>query len=424
MKLTRSTALAAFILMGAGGFMAGRISFFEKSPKPLEANEQPQATRSSSRELSTDQVGSRKTASASRTERGEKETAQTRNNRLENIVRGENALDRNRALLAFIDQLAPGDFEAAVAHFCSLGMTEDRMGEYSLLLTAWAELDPTAALAYAKENTRNGFATETVLSAWATKDAEAAVRWAQANHTGEGANPYMPGIIRGIAASDPDRATELLASMPRSVERGEGLDFIMPHLLEKGVEATRSWIAGLTDDSLRNGAMLRSAEPLAETDPAGTAAWLIANPSEATQRRMDDVYRKWAQQDQQAAMASFGTLPAGENRSNALRGVVTNLATEDPAAAVSLMNRFPSDVTDRTVQTVIWHSFGSDPALAASQISRITNERDREQMYRRTLSAWSDRDSAAAQTWMQGNPVPDAVKEQVIRRQTDRANGG
>jgi hypothetical protein len=296
------------------------------------------------------------------------------------------------------------------------------MGEYSLLLTAWAETDPTAALAYSVANTTGGFATKTVLSAWANKDTEAAVRWAQANHVAGGPNPYMTGIIRGIAASDPTRATALLASMPRSVERAQGLDSIMPHLLKTGVETTRAWIAALTDDSLRNGAMLRSAETLANTDPAGTASWLIANPGEATQQQLDNVYSSWAKQDQQAAMASFSSLPAGEDRSNALRGVVTSVASKDPAAAVALMDRYPSDVTDLMVQNVVWQSFGSEPATAASQIPRISDERDRQQMYRRTLGAWSERDPAAAQAWMQSNPVPDSVKEEVMRRQAERSS--
>jgi hypothetical protein len=422
MKFNRTTALAAFVIIGIGGFVAGRISFSAAPSGTQVLEEKPQATRSSSRELASEQTVPSKTLAAGRNEKGGTSTGPTRKARLEKIVRGENALDRNRALLAFIDQLAPADFEEAVAHFRSLGITEDRMGEYSMLLTAWAELDPTAALAYTKANTKNGFATATILSAWATKDTEAAIRWAQANHTGEAANPYMSGIIRGIAATDPARATELLASMPRSVERAKGLDFLMPHLLEKGVAATRDWIATLKDDALRNGAILRSAEPLADTDPAGTASWLLANPGEASQRRLDDVYSSWAKKDQQAAMTSFNALPAGENRSNALRGVVTSVATKDPVAAVALMDRYPSDINDRMVQSVIWHSFGDQPSIAASQISRIKNEQDREQMYRRTLNAWSEEDAAAAQTWMQANPVPDNVKQQVLRRQEERTN--
>ena len=336
--------------------------------------------------------------------------------RLESIVRGENALDRNRALLAFIDQLGPDDFEEAVAHFRSLGITQDRFGEYALLLSAWAKTDPTAPLAYPGENTRGGFATSTILTSWASIDPEAAIRWAQANHEGDGANPHLAGIIRSLGASDPFRATELLTSMPRSTERGDALDAMLPHLLTQGNEATRAWIADIADDSLRNGAMMRVAERLAESDPAGTATWLAANPGEATQRRMDDVYQVWARQDQQTAVASLAALPSGEIRSNALRGVISSVASQDPTAAVSMMDRYSNDVTDRVVQNFVWHSFRNDPTAAVGQISRIADERERDQMYGRTLGYWMERDADAASTWIQNNPLPAKVQEDINRR--------
>ncbi len=337
--------------------------------------------------------------------------------KLEAIVRGEHALDRNRALLAYIDQLGPADFEGAVAHFRALGITDERMGEYSLLLAAWAQADPTSALTYAGKNTRNGFARDTILTTWATNDPDAAIRWAQSNHDGDGANPYMAGIIRGLAASDPAKATELLASMPRSVERGNGLDFLLPTLLKQGAEATQRWISALSDDSLRDGAIMRATGELASADPAGTAAWLLNYPGEAQQRRMDDVYRIWAGKDQGAALSSFVQMPAGDNRSNALRGMVSNMASADPKAAVGLMDQYPSDVTDRVVQHFVWHSFGNDPAVAASQIGRITDEGQRNAMYSRVLESWSEDEPDKASAWIQANPLPDAVRNELARRQ-------
>jgi hypothetical protein len=337
--------------------------------------------------------------------------------RLESIVRGENPLERNRALLAFLDQLAPGDFEEAVGHFRSLGITENRMGEYSLLLTAWAQADPLTALAYAEKNTRGGFAQDTILTSWAATDPDAAIRWAQSQYDGDGANPFMPGIIRGMVETNPARATELLTSMPRSGERGKGLDYMLPHLLQQGPDATRAWIATITDESLKDGAMLRAAGQMAVIDPAGTADWLVANPSEASQRRMDDVYSAWAKSDRQAALNSFIALPAGEIRSNALRGVVSSVAAENPQAAVSMMNQYPNDVNDRVVQNFVWHSFRSDPSTAADQIARMTDERQRDRMYQRTLGAWIDRDPASAQTWIQSNTLPEAVQADLQRRQ-------
>lgn len=404
--------------------MAGRISSPAAADAAKSASGETRSSRNSSAAAGeTSSSPTRKSQRSERAERAAKSSTSKPTERLaklESIVRGENPLDRNRALLAFIDQLGPGDFESAVAHFRSLGITESRFGEYSLLLSAWAKADPMAALAYAKENTGNRFATNTILTTWASTDPEAAVRWAEANHDGDGANPYMAGIIRAIAGTDPTRATQLLTSMPRSQERGEALDAMLPHLLSQGGEATRAWIDGITDEALRGGAMMRAADQLAATDPAGTAAWLMANPGEATQRRMDDVYSTWAQKDEQAAMSSLAALPAGENRTNALRGVVSSIAVRDPKAAVSVLDRFPNDVNDRVVQNVVWHSFGNDPSVAVNQIARIADEGERERMYRRTLEAWMDRDSAAALAWMKTNPVPASVQERINRKQNEQ----
>ena len=329
---SRITIAALFLVIGTAGFMVGRISSppssAEESSAGLSETRSSRATTDASRD-SSNSAAERMARRSTRPESGGSPVSPDELAKLASIARSEDPLARNRAMLAYIDRLGSGDFEAAVAHFRSLGITESRLGEYAMLLSAWAKMDPIAALDYAKANTSSGFATETVLTTWASSDPDAALRWAEASHQGEGANPYLAGIIRGIAETNQERATQLLTGMPKSIERGEALDAILPHLLSQGNDATRAWIAAISDDALRNGAMMRTAEKLAATDPAGTAAWLVANPSEATQRRMDDVYGAWARQDQQAAMNSLVALPSGENRTNALRGVVSSVATEN-----------------------------------------------------------------------------------------------
>ncbi|MCP5543625.1 MAG: hypothetical protein H7A49_06920 [Akkermansiaceae bacterium] len=418
MKASTLTSLAALAVFGIGGFFAGRIS----APAPEGA---AAATDGSAETRGVSRSSGRPGGSAASPERARRDrdgatglqSPAERNVRLEEIVRGEDPLQRNRALLQLIDQLNPDEFEGAVAYFRSLGITERRFGEYALLLSAWAKVDPLAALSYTTENTRGGFATNTILSTWATDDAEGAIRWAEANHEGDDANPYMAGIIRGLAGSDPNRATQLLTAMPRSGERGEALDAMLPHLLTQGPDSARAWISGLDDESLRNGAILRSAEPLAAADPKGTMQWLLENPGEASRRRMDDVFSVWAYNDRDAAMAAMSSMAPGDDRSNALRGVVSSLAPSDPQQALDLMNRYSGDVNDRVVQNFIWHSFGNDPSTAVAQISRISNEREREQMYRRTLDRWLERDEDAAATWIESNPdVPAQVIEHLNRR--------
>ncbi len=394
--------------------MAGRVSSSDSEANAVNGPEGTRPTRASGLPSAMESAAERMRRTSKNDRRSESATARLA--RLESIIRGENPLDRSRALLAFIDQLAPEDYEAAVAHFRSLGMTEERMGEYGLLLSAWAKADPLSALSYAKENTRSRFATDTILATWATIDPDAAIRWAEANHTGDGANPNLAGIIRGIVATDPQRATQLLTSMPKSVERGQALDAMMPYLLAQGNEATRAWIEAITDDALRNGAMMRAAERMAATDPAGTVAWLLANPGEATQYRMDDVYSTWMRNDEQGAMSSLATLSAGEIRGNALRGIVTSVAMKDPTRAVSIMDSYPSDVNDDVVRNFIWHSFGNDPSLAVNQIARITDAGYRDRMYLRAVGRWIDRDPAAAGAWMRGNALPPSIQEQLQTR--------
>ncbi|MDP3849674.1 MAG: hypothetical protein Q8Q59_04165 [Luteolibacter sp.] len=406
MKTSSLTLLASLVFIGTMGFFAGRIT----SPASHSAtNAGPAATRSAraSGAWSDDATNS----GTPRTTRLSALSSAERLKRLETILRGENPLDRNRALLAFIDQLRPGDFEEAVTRFRDLGITDSRLGEYTLLLSAWAKADPLSALAYAKDKTNNRFAMDTILTTWASLDPDAAIRWAQANHTGDGANPHLAGILRSLAAEDPQRATQLLTGMPRSRERGDALDAMLPHLLTMGTEATRAWIEGLSDEALRSGAMTRAAESLAAKDPAGTVAWLLANPGEATQRRMDDIYSAWARKDEQAAMTSLSTLPKGAARRNALRGMVSSVAVTDPAKAMTLMDRFADDVDDDVVRNFIWHSFGNSPAAAISQISRIADANTRNQMYTRAVGRWLERDPAAATTWMQTHPLPSSVKK-------------
>lgn len=416
MKPSVITLIAAIAVVGTGGFFAGRLSV---SPTDEPVAETPAGTGSGGARGAVAADGMPSSTAGPRRGRNVADafrSSEDRYVRLEEIVRGEDPLQRNRALLNWIDQLDADEFEDAVAQFRELGITERRYGEYALLLSAWAKVDPMAALDYATANTRGGFATHTILSTWASEDAEGAIQWAEANHDGDDANPYMAGVIRGIAGSDPNRATQLLSAMPRSRERGRALESMLPHLLTQGPDSVKSWIGALDDEPLRDGAILRAAEPLAAVDPEGTVSWLRANPGEGSRRRMDDVFEVWASDDESAATSALAALPAGDDRSNALRGVVSATAGEDPQRALELMNQYSDDVNDRVLQNFVWHSFGNDPAAAVDQISRISDTRQRDRTYVRILDRWLERDEDAAFSWVEANQVPDQVIEHLNRR--------
>jgi hypothetical protein len=322
--------------------------------------------------------------------------------------------------MAFLDQLSPADFGAAVAHFVSLDGSFDRDPEYGMLLSAWTQADPLVAMAYAKtvakNNFKHHFVNNTVLTAWATKDPEAAIRWAMSESKGENPNPYLAGIIRGIAQTDLTRAGALLAGMPPSDERGKAMDFMIPNYLAQGPEATRNWIDSLTDESLRNDAMERAAKSLQYLHTADTAAWLIAHLGLAADRMLGEVFQLFVNKDSQAALTSFDSMPVGGNRTQALHGMVTYMALYNATAGISLMDRYPEDVTDEVTESFILSALDKDPALAATQVERIGGEAVRDRVSEHLLDHWLNTDPTAARTWMAKTEISAAVRERFDSR--------
>ena len=292
------------LIMGAIGFMIGRNSG--------SRSETPTATSGgiSSRNLSTGGGGLESNAAAAKRSSGgsrgvtEKKASPSSNplTRLAEMKNVVDPLDRARQWLQFVDSLGENEFESVVAAFREDGIPENRMGDYAVLLTAWAKLNPLAALDYASKNIKNPFAGQTILAAWAGYDPNSAISWAKANHKGDDANPWMVGVIKGIAFQDRELASSLLVEMPRSFERGQALDGLLPSLLQQGIDKTRDWVNSLTDDALRDGAMTRVANQTMDKDPLGTADWLIANPTETSGRMVDDALYAMTKKDEQAAM--------------------------------------------------------------------------------------------------------------------------
>jgi hypothetical protein len=405
-------ALAAVTLIAGGSFFAGRLSVSSDSPENSPESDGPVASAraaggsaSSGSESSGNARSGDAKSLSSRSASKEAKFA-----KLEEIVRKNDPVERNRALLAFLDQLGPGEMKEAVERFKSLDLGESRNGEYAMLLAAWAKADPVAALDHAKEDDEDEFALKTILATWAGNDPDAALRWADAQFDGDGANPYLIGIIQGIAATDLNKATQLLTGMPYSNERGEALASLLPYVLTKGGDAAREWVSSIQDEQLREGVINRVVEQLASKEPKETADWLLANPSQASIRQLDDAMAAWAEKDQKGAVAYYDALPTGEARTNALRGIVNTMAGENPKEAARFMDSHPADTNDQVVQQFVWHSSQGDPALAATYIAKISNEREQINLYNRMLNGWMRRDPTAATAWIRSNPLPQAVQ--------------
>jgi len=322
-------------------------------------------------------------------------------------------VERAKGFLALIETLEADEFLDVVADFRALGITEQRMSEYGMLLHAWAKADPEGALGYAMKNTGTPFARQAIMTSWSTDDPEAAIAFARANHEGEGANPLLVGIIRGIAPADLSRATGLLQDLPYSRERGDALQSILPFVMENGVDIALTWTAGIADAQLKSGAITYIMSDLADSDPMRAAELLITlGDNDAAVRVADDVAGSLARVDLEEAKNWSAGLD-DDLRAEAVEGIIGHYASQDPVAASEWLGSLAGTTNlDSAIRQFAWRSQGSQPELAADWIGQIQSPERRNEMYNSVLSRWLRSDPTSAEQWIQATPdLPEGVRE-------------
>lgn len=331
------------------------------------------------------------------------------------IARHPDRIERANALLALIDTLAPDDFQEVVESFRELGLTGSRQGEYAILLSAWAKVNPTEALTYAQESTEGNFASNTILATWAGSEPDSAIAWANDNFEGEGANPLLVGIIRGLAPNDLSRATGLLESLPRSRERGSALNSTIQLLVSRDPEDAKLWAANIEEDFLRSGAYAATAEAIGAKNVSEAAQWLAETGDvDALNRVAEDLASDWYREDPEQSAAWVSTLPAAA-MSEAAEGIVSNIVQDSPVEAAQWLsevaNSNPEANFDSSIRELVSRSAREDPELAAVWIGGLSNQNTQTRFYQRVLGDWRRREPAAAEAWVQNNSntLPEAV---------------
>ncbi|MFD0893850.1 hypothetical protein KBB96_10535 [Luteolibacter ambystomatis] len=414
--------VSSAVLFGIGGFIAGHgsspltnnagVPSLKDGPSTTNGRNSSRGAGSGGDDMAAAPRGGKARQSLAKLDRGQLQ------GRISDLMHGP---DRARAWLDFVDSLEPGQFADVVADFRAMGMSGTNLSEYAMLLSAWAKHDPLAALDFAEKNTGNAFARQTILSTWANSDLNGAMAWANSHFQGppDQGNPWMVGVIRGIAAGDPARASQLMQEMPFSRERGDALVSLVPTVMAQGPDAAMAWADNLRDPSLRDRAMREIAPRLAEKDPRTAANWLTAANTPDAANTMDDVMTAWMKGNPSEATGYYETLPAGDLRREALSSVIASMASSDPNQAMTFLNNHRGEATDAIYEEFVWNSARSQPELAASQIANIQDPQNRDRTYMKMIGKWMKRDPQAAQQYLNSGAVPAGVVQQF-----QQPNGG
>ena len=321
------------------------------------------------------------------------------------VLSQNDPIDRTAAFLALLRRLDRTNAYELLDAFEQGEFGFDRGREYGLFLYAWGQVDGPAAAKHLQEKGGNGWDRmrdmQGVMSGWATRDPDGAVAWARENWKGE-ENPYLVGVINGLAKSDLARATALAESLPYGRVRGQAADILVDGHLQKGEQAAMDWAESLTDEKLRAGIIQRVGLKVGQKDPALASDWVLAHTAaEKKSETVAMIMDSWGRMDPASAATwvEGQSDPALKSESTArLTGVWARRDAE--AAGQWLSKQTPGPALDPALESYARAVRREDPAKALQWAGAITDTEKRRQSLERLMAEWTERDPDAARAFL------------------------
>lgn len=336
---------------------------------------------------------------------------------LDTLLQETDPLTLSSKVLALAGSLQSADFPALLDRCREQHLTA-AAEPMQVLLTAWAQVDPSAAAAYADGDP---LAAKTVMAAWshtAPGAPDAALAWIRAHVPEDRSGPLLAAVLPALAEEDPARAATLVPAL-NPAARSLVLTELAAEIAPRGASATESWLSTLTDPACHGEAVtaLITASP-----PDQAIVWMTRFAAELERRqqqptpqdgsmpalRVGTLFAAWERQDSRAAWAAFEKLPPGTPLHRAaLDWIATSRdALADPAAALATLQRFPEELDDDLLGTLTRHTASTNPAFAARLTLLFS---DSSSSILTVLSTWQKTDLPAARAWLAAHPVSESL---------------
>ncbi len=299
-------------------------------------------------------------------------------------------IDTSASVLSGLVRSDPG---AAERYF--LALPEAQRGAYTLqnMLASYAELDPKKGLAFAsalKNPQEQSAAVTGLFGKWSSDDPEAAADGWKKLPAGQSRLEALDQVATSWSTSDPE-AAEKWANSLTGVERTRALIAVLPAMVRDNPGKASSQLAALISTpgdgmgkNLANAASTLAGQ-WANDEPGAAAKWAAALPSgQSRDAGLTAVSASWSQYDAIATAQWLGTLEVGASRDAAIQPLVTQVRMSDPSTAFS------------------W---------AAS----ISDETERLEQMRQTLSSWRSSDLTGARAALDAADVSPAAREKLLK---------
>lgn len=390
------------------------------------------------------------------------------------VIAGKSEFRRQASLHQYADSLDAAAMPGAINEAMQLPL-QYRNGALAVLFARWAELDPAAAAKYVDllpasadpERLRG-----VVVTAWAEKDFAAALAWARALEKGTARNESLTVLAGALAGSDPAAAMNLIqenfsrreservfekvfsvwaetdfagaltaareitdlalrecalrATLTQHIEKNPRAVFdtirnfkvgdfrwsvgrrAIRRWLERDFAAARDYVLALPQGSLRAFQIDVLAAEMARRDPREALAGVDQLPEEDRSAVAIGIFESWGQRDSAAAMEAVRALPDGEMKQGAIGRIVQSLMETDSNTALEIFKEFPIGETRDSFASSIGSQLAEiDPARAADWYSENGSSKHRKDVLTQILAKWTRSDPNAAMEWVVG--LPDAA---------------
>lgn len=365
----------------------------------------------------------------------------------------EKSAERREALKIVGQEWAERDPESVLAWVDATELTSfERETIRSSALSAYARRDAKAAmdlLAGLDASTRNR-ALPGALSALMNQDPDAAIAWIREEPDGFAKFRALDATVYNLANQAPEATIDLAKEYPEIKDRALANAFgsLATHDLAQALEKAQEWKddpqyanimqqiasgysrsnpeealkwANGLDENIRSSAVSSAISRLSNDDPDLAIKHLgdlgLRQEDPVYQQAIQQIAGQWASQDPLSAAEWIDSLADPDLHTQAVGDVADRWARIDPVSASEWISDLPAGAArDQAAYRLINRIEREDPEMAAAWAGSIADENTRNNAFSSVFSQWMRMDPAGAQAAIEASPLPDAMKEQHLRR--------
>lgn len=264
------------------------------------------------------------------------------------------------------------------------------------------------------------------ITGWATTDVDAAATYIDSIDDERRSQMYTAGLLQGVMVNGAEEAMQFISAMPEDNEmRGRYTAMVATEMLEQGVDSARAWADGLSDPSLKSGALSTVASEYASQDLNAAVSWVTDYAGEDYgSRAVTEVAETWAESDPRAVLEWAGNLPESA-QAGAIAEALDEWTERDPMAASEYLRDMPaSEAKDNAIEGFATELAREDPTAAIAWAETIGDQELRLETLTEVAQSWYRRDQTEAANWLEASELPQEMQQAVQEAQSGRGGRG